>query len=98
MPSKDDDSNVKTRIPISGAKKTLSENSHSPYKNIEIESIEDEINELKSIKTRLQQDMRDQKWEKIPKIFKYAAELHNNEALGLHQQILKLKSENQKLK
>ena len=41
--------------------------------------------------------MRDRKWDKIPKIFKYAAELHSKEALGLHEEIVRLKSENHRL-
>lgn len=86
MPTKGyDDKNVKA-IHIEGAKKTLSENSPSPYKMI-TENIEDEIVELKSIKSKLQKEMKDQKWDKIPKIFKYAAELHSKEVLGMHRQI-----------
>ena len=42
--------------------------------------------------------MRNRKWDKIPKIFKYAAELHSKEALSLHHEIVKLKSENNRLK
>ena len=83
MPTGEDDKNVKM-IPISGAKKALSEHPNTPLKNARVDSIEDEINELKSIKTLLQKDLKESKWEKIPKIFKYAAELHTKEALGLH--------------
>lgn len=42
--------------------------------------------------------MNDQKWTKVPKIFKYAQDLHNKEALELHQQISELKIQNLKLK
>jgi hypothetical protein len=94
MPSvADSDKSVKM-VHIEGANRTIS--TDSPYKKLD--DIEGEINELKSIKTKLQNDMKDQKWEKIPKIFKYAAELHTKEALGLHSEIVRLKSENLRLK
>jgi hypothetical protein len=72
---------------IEGADRTIS--SDSPYKRND--DIEGEINELKQIKAKLQDNLKDQRWDKIPKIFKYAAELHTKEALGLHQEIVRLK-------
>ena len=50
---------------IEGAERTIS--SDSPFKKND--DIEAEINELKKIKTRMQNETKDQKWEKIPKIF-----------------------------
>ena len=46
----------------------------------------------------MDKDINDQKWKKVPKIFKYAQEMHNKEALDLHDQITQLKIQNKQMK
>ena len=83
-------------LQIEGSERTMSQNSDSPYK--EIRDIESELNQLKMIKTKLQNDLNDKKWDKMPKIFHYAASKHTEEALQLHGEIIKLREENKRLK